>query len=317
MSNLKPIHLPQLIASWDSFNTDALNIAELTGRYFVKHFKSLVGKHFKMVIQKAPFVFFQFMDEPQKELWLSLCNLAPLIYQTTIPRMDKYLEELNQRIGLLFHHIVLMTGRWVNKPKFHMLDHLALSIAHLGNETLFSTEKFESFNSILQKALVHSNHHRPGHDLAVTFANYEAMQAILSGGSLYHQQLNGYFEASSNVTKMFQQPSISQAMGYKNPTITIIYPHRTKKKLDTQSRESIPTNLRSQFPNCQIQQIHSLVLDSKNKIQKDSFVLVSHSCNIVDNWGVILPLITLFNIKPIGITFRWNQQRLQKNALVR
>jgi hypothetical protein len=286
MSNLQPKDLPQLIASWDSFNTDALNLAELNGRYFVKHFKSLVGKHFKMVIQKAPFVFFQFMDEPQKELWLMLCNLGPIIYQTTITRMDEYLVELNQRIGLLFHHIVLMTGRWVNKPKFHMLDHLPLSIEHLGNACLFSTEKFESFNSILRKASVHSNHHRPGHDLAVTFANYEAMRAVLSGGSLYHHQLNGYFEASSNVTNMFQKPTISQAMGYKNPNKTLIYPHRTKKKLDTPSRVSIPTILRSQFPNGQIEQIHSLVLDSKNKTEKESFVLVSQLCNIVYRWGV-------------------------------
>ncbi|KNZ63537.1 hypothetical protein VP01_11305g1, partial [Puccinia sorghi] len=48
MCSLKPKNLSQLIASCESFNPDALDLAHISGKYFVKHFKSLVGKHFKM-----------------------------------------------------------------------------------------------------------------------------------------------------------------------------------------------------------------------------------------------------------------------------
>jgi len=124
MTHLKAKDLPQLIASWESFNTDSLDLAELKGKYFVKHFKSLVGKHFKMVIQMVPFVFYQFMDQSERELWSSLCHLAPYVYQTSILNLEEYFEELKAKIQLFLHHVIKMSARWTNKTKFHMLLHL-------------------------------------------------------------------------------------------------------------------------------------------------------------------------------------------------
>ncbi|KNZ46491.1 hypothetical protein VP01_7219g2, partial [Puccinia sorghi] len=40
----------------------------------------------------------------------------------------------------------------VEKPKFHMLVHFPHSIRIFGPESLFATEKFESFNSVLRKS---------------------------------------------------------------------------------------------------------------------------------------------------------------------
>ncbi|KNZ47346.1 hypothetical protein VP01_6487g1, partial [Puccinia sorghi] len=158
MFSLKPKNLSQQIASWEIFNPDALDLAYILGKYFVKHFKGLVGKHFKM----------------QCELWSLLCHLAPYVFQTSISNLEQYLETNEQKIETFLHNVIKMSAN------FHMLVHLPHSIRRFCPASLFAKEKFESFNSVLRKASVNSNRHRPGRDLAVTFANYESIQAVLS-----------------------------------------------------------------------------------------------------------------------------------------
>ncbi|KNZ61746.1 hypothetical protein VP01_1362g4 [Puccinia sorghi] len=273
MIRLKAKDLSQLIASWESFNKESLDLAELNGKYFVRHFKSLVGKHFKKAIQMIPFVFYQFMDSAERELWSSLCHLAPYVYQTSIINLEDYLQELSQKIDIFLHHVIKMSAKWVNKPKFHMLIHLPHSIRRFGPASLFATEKFESYNSILRKASVHSNRHRPGRDLAITFANYECMRAVLSGATLYNNDTKSYFQPSSNITDMFQAPIIQQSMGYNEDIDTLkIYPHQTHRKLDSASKLPTPKELQDIYPTKNIKQIHSLIIDPKNTVKRKTFV---------------------------------------------
>ena len=53
-----------------------------------------------------------------------------------------------------------------------------------------------------------------------------------------------------------------------------IYPQQTLKKIDSGSELLVQTQLEEKFPNKKIQQIHSLLLDPKNTIRKDTFVQV-------------------------------------------
>ncbi|KNZ61747.1 hypothetical protein VP01_1362g5 [Puccinia sorghi] len=255
------------------FNKESLDLAELNGKYFVKHFKSLVGKHFKKAIQMIPFIFYQFMDSAERELWSLLCHLALYVYQTSILNLEDYLKELSQKIDIFLHHVIKMSAKWVNKPKFHMLIHLPHSIRRFGPAYLFATEKFESYNSILQKASVHSNRHRPGRDLAINFSNYECMQAVLT---LYNNDTKSYFQTSSNITDMFQAPIIQHSMGYNEDIYTLkIYPQKTHKKLDSASKLPTPKKLQEIYPTKKIKQIHSLIIEPKNTIKRKTFVQVS------------------------------------------
>ena len=138
-------------------------------------------------------------------------SLSPCVFQTSIHNLEEYLAELEQKIDIFLHHVIKMSARWVNKPKFHMLVHLPHSIRRYGPASLFATEKFESFNSILRKASIHSNRHRPGRDLAVTFANYESMRAVLAGATIYDHKYQCYFDPSSSITDMNKHPIIQQS----------------------------------------------------------------------------------------------------------
>ncbi|KAA1078931.1 hypothetical protein PGTUg99_005723 [Puccinia graminis f. sp. tritici] len=159
----------------ESFNTSSLNMPKLQPKYLVSHVKSLIGKEFKIFLQAAPFILFPFMDEDQREIWISLCTLSSYAFQTHINNMEDFQLNLRKHTANFFYRIIRVTAQWVNKPKFHILLHLADSIRRFGPATLFSTEKFESYNGVLRTASTHSNRICPGRDIAIKFANFHAL----------------------------------------------------------------------------------------------------------------------------------------------
>ncbi|KAI8448108.1 hypothetical protein BY996DRAFT_8690975 [Phakopsora pachyrhizi] len=72
--------------------------------------------------------------------------------------------------------LISTNAQWVNKPKFHMLIHLRQSIERFGPTSLFATEKYESYNGVVQQASIHSNRQSPFHDIATSFQNYAALR---------------------------------------------------------------------------------------------------------------------------------------------
>ncbi|KNF03330.1 hypothetical protein PSTG_03598 [Puccinia striiformis f. sp. tritici PST-78] len=157
MGRITPTQLPQLEARWRAFNTDGLNIPPIQPRYMIAHWKSFVGKEFRVVLQAAPFVMFPFMDTDLKLIWSALCALGSYVFQTCIKDMDTYIRELKNHIQHFEFHLVKMSGRWANKPKIHMIIHLEESILRFGPASLFATEKFKSFNGIVRENSIHSN----------------------------------------------------------------------------------------------------------------------------------------------------------------
>ncbi|EFP92743.2 uncharacterized protein PGTG_18762 [Puccinia graminis f. sp. tritici CRL 75-36-700-3] len=250
MNSLKPTEKDELIGLWRSFETDALNIPSLKPVGLVKYYSSLIGKDFKVIVQAAPFLFFQFMDGPRKNIWHALCHLAPLVFQTHITDMDEFLSELKIRIDTFLYHIIKSSAQWINKPKFHMLLHLPESIRLYGPATLFATEKFESYNGIMRNASVHSNRHSPGHDIAITFSSYHSFRQILSGSTFYDSKKKTLTKASTQVTDVFTlNPNIQTTFGYNYSTLnpTASYPSIRKENVSKADILAVPEDLRSHY----------------------------------------------------------------------
>ncbi|KAI7937024.1 hypothetical protein MJO28_015923 [Puccinia striiformis f. sp. tritici] len=70
-NTIKPKQANDLLGTWQSFITDSLDLPVLNAAYMYKHHRSMIGKDFKILLQCAPFVFYQFMNEPQQDLWQS------------------------------------------------------------------------------------------------------------------------------------------------------------------------------------------------------------------------------------------------------
>ncbi|OAV96501.1 hypothetical protein PTTG_00959 [Puccinia triticina 1-1 BBBD Race 1] len=277
MKALAPAHIPEVMARYQSFNTKALNIPSLQPRYLTRHYGNFIGKDFKVVLQTAPFVLFEYMTDHERLLWSSLCQLAPLIFETRIKDMETYLSELTLRIRSFVFLLIKGTAQWVNKPKFHMLLHLPDAIRRFGPATLFATEKFESYNGILRNASIHSNRQSPSKDIGVTFADFSNLWLLYSGGYFWVKEHQNYQTAATSVPHLFENnDSIQKAMGY-NPSVLVdssdFNPSVRDYKLPAAQRFVVPPSLASHLPGCSWQQVAEINQSSKSVVKVGSFVL--------------------------------------------
>ena len=93
MKGLNATQKSELLALWNSFNTNSLNIPSIRPTSMVQYCSSLIGKEFKIILQSAPFLFFRFMTPSQINIWSFLCHLGTLIFQAHIENMDSYILE--------------------------------------------------------------------------------------------------------------------------------------------------------------------------------------------------------------------------------
>lgn len=68
-----------------------------------------------------------------------------------------------------------------------MIDH----IHRFGPAICFQTEAFESYNAIIRAWSIHSNHHAPSHDIALSAAAFYRVRHIISGGYILHRNEDG------------------------------------------------------------------------------------------------------------------------------
>jgi thymidine kinase len=279
MSKIKAGQTNRLVVRYHSFNTNGLNILSLKASYMTKHFANFVGKEFKVVPQAAPFVFFDDMDDGERALWISLCKLSPLIFATRIEDMNNYIQELEAHIQKFLLLLAGTTAHWVNKPKVHLLLHLLESIRCFGPGSLFATKKFESYNSILRKASIHSNRWSPGRDIAVTFANFRNIFHLLLGGYYKDNKTGKHVQAATAVTEVFSEnPMVQRTMGMSleaGADQADGFPNEWVCKVASSMRVAILVDLAEFVQVFELTQLSQVNLILREVILAGSFMLVS------------------------------------------
>lgn len=182
----------------------------------VQYCGSLVGKEFRVVLQAAPFILFPYISQESRHVWTLLAHLGSYIFQTKITNKEKYLSELKVVTNQFLNTLIHQTAQWTNKPKVHMLTHLAYSIQRFGPASLFSTEKEESYNGNVREASVHSNRQSPGRDIANTFNDLRLLKTLLTGSYFHDSKLKVDARAGPGVLKFFSIPEIQKGLGW-NP----------------------------------------------------------------------------------------------------
>jgi hypothetical protein len=238
--------LLELIGRLQSFNTNSLNIPLLKPNYLITHSQSLIGKDFKIFLQAIPFIFFPIMNDEERALWHSLARLSSYIFQSHISNMATYLTELQHHIQIFMSKVISFTAQWINKPKFHHLYDLPQSILRCGGPaSLFSTEKFESYNGVLRHSSAHSNKQAPAKDIAINFSNYQALRFLLSGGAMYNKETQKATTCSPEILNLFENSrTIQKSFGYNvdllNPSKEFPFAKQTKSQV---TNPSVPTSL--------------------------------------------------------------------------
>ncbi|KAK7045374.1 hypothetical protein VNI00_007623 [Paramarasmius palmivorus] len=187
----KDAQLETLKHRLSSFDVSGLGISPLNGHTLVQYAGSLVGRDFRVIAQVAPFVLHGLIPDEPYQTWLSLSRLIPMIWQPVIEDIDQYCASLKKEIDAFLLQTAKWTGRWFNKPKFHILLHLPDHIRRFGPAILFATEAFESFNAVIRAKSVHSNRQAPSRDIALAFAQGNRIRHLLSEGMFKERDIDG------------------------------------------------------------------------------------------------------------------------------
>ncbi|KAI0054859.1 hypothetical protein BV25DRAFT_1766987, partial [Artomyces pyxidatus] len=171
-----------LKARISGLDVTGLGIPQPRGSTLVQYAKSLTGQDFRVILQIAPSVLQGLIPDTHYEAWLTLCRLAPLVYQPRIVNLDEYMDRLEDAISDFLAATALWTTQWFNKPKFHLLVHLPEHIRRFGPAILYATEAFESYNFVIRLRSINSNRHTPSIDIARAFNHLHAVRHLVSGG---------------------------------------------------------------------------------------------------------------------------------------
>ncbi|KAG8796301.1 hypothetical protein FRC12_000716, partial [Ceratobasidium sp. 428] len=166
-----------------SVNLGGLNLPKMSARYVCQYRGSLIGKHFKTLVQVMSFVTHDLLPAPVLTAWLLMGRLSALLWYTAIDNIKAYLDELQSVINdFLLKTAECSPSIMILKPKFHFLVHLPMYIKRFGPALLFSTERFESFNGVFRAASTFSNRQAPSRDIAQRFGDLDRVKHIASGG---------------------------------------------------------------------------------------------------------------------------------------
>ncbi|KAH9820292.1 hypothetical protein DFH28DRAFT_1218255 [Melampsora americana] len=277
ISSLSPAELLAVQGRWQAFQIEGLNVAPIQPRNMVHYANSLLGKDFRVVLQAAPFVFFEFLPDNYRHCWIALVHLASLVLQNTIFNKETYIRDLKIVIHRFLNRLVGINAQWTNKPKFHILTHLAVSVERFGPPSLFATEKMEAQNGVTRAASVHSNRHAPGKDIANRFNDERLLRMLVSGGSFFDTKLQTRAVASTLFCNLFKEREIRHGLGLHLPSENNLTAKVavTKGHLATVGSDSVPQELQRKWPNSQWNQCQQVVLIDGRKVTCGTFVLVN------------------------------------------
>ncbi|KAI9434849.1 hypothetical protein H4582DRAFT_1818227 [Lactarius indigo] len=111
----------------DSLDISGLQLPgakHLAGNTLVQYAGSLTGQDFHIIAQVAPFVLYDLVPDVCFDVWVSLSNLIPIVWQAEIPNIDEYIAHLEIAIQEFHYRIIRWTPCWFNKAKYHVILHL-------------------------------------------------------------------------------------------------------------------------------------------------------------------------------------------------
>ncbi|KAG1863736.1 hypothetical protein F4604DRAFT_1929149 [Suillus subluteus] len=184
----------------DNINKDGLNSPTLGAEYICRYSGSLIGKHFKSLAQLMPFLIYDLVPSTVLNGWTVIGQLVVLLWHTRIDDIEEYLTRLTRTIDDFLNISVQCAPSIIlTKSKFHFLLHIPAYIRRFGPPILFSTEHFESFNSVFRLSCVHSNRQAPSRDSCNAFAYNDILKHVATGGFWMESKSKRWMHAAPGV----------------------------------------------------------------------------------------------------------------------
>ncbi|KIO17254.1 hypothetical protein M407DRAFT_33083 [Tulasnella calospora MUT 4182] len=265
-----------------SINSEGLNIPKISAKYMCAYSGSLIGKHFKTIAQIIPFIVYDLVPKDVLHAWQAIGELVVLLWHTEIPDVGKYLQELQAAIDKFLHLAAKCAPSiLVSKPKFHFLVHLPEFIERFGPAIIFSTERYESFNSVFRLTCIHSNRQAPSRDSCQRMAYVDSMKHVVTGGFWYSAVHQRWVKAGSAVHELLNTaPELISLLAIPaNPSsfivgaATLFPPPKEPRKVTSTS--AAPSNTQQGLQSVEGQAISSAPPESVNQQHQATDALAS------------------------------------------
>ncbi|KAF8997349.1 hypothetical protein BDZ89DRAFT_778528 [Hymenopellis radicata] len=163
-----------------STDLDGLTVPPIRAAYMMQYRKSLIGKHFKTLMQTMPFHVHDICTPEQFQLVQAVGALGSVLWVGEIKDMETYLADLEVLIGnVLDAFDAVDPSKMIAKIKLHLLPHLIQDIRRFGPAVRNSTEIYECYNAIFRLCSILSNHQAPSRDISIKFSSIAASSIYL------------------------------------------------------------------------------------------------------------------------------------------
>ncbi|KAG9120298.1 hypothetical protein FRC07_004256 [Ceratobasidium sp. 392] len=181
--------------------------------YICRYPGSLIGTHFRFVIQLIPFALRGLIPPELLRVWLVLGRLTVLLWHKRIPNMDEYCNELTTFIDDFLHAVSTFDPLTITtKAKLHILTHAPFHVRRFGPLLGPDSERYEAFNSNFRLLSVLSTRLAPSHDAAQAFARIDRLAHVASGGWWYNAKHGRYVQAGPAILQHMRQDSKSREL---------------------------------------------------------------------------------------------------------
>lgn len=223
-----------------SLDTDGLNVPKINADYMCQYSGSLIGKHFKTVAQIMEFAAHGLIPDSVLKAWRIIGALVVLLWHTKIDNIETYtvssvplersraeadMSYMEAELSRTIEDFLNVTAECspsilISKPKFHFLVHLPFFIRRFGIALIFSTERYESFNSVFRSTCILSNRQAPSLDSCEQFADFDVMKHVATGGSWYHAATKRWVHAGPDVIqRVKKRKELSKLLGWTSDQV--------------------------------------------------------------------------------------------------
>ncbi|KAL9931874.1 hypothetical protein V8E36_009189 [Tilletia maclaganii] len=185
---------------------------KIRGAYMAKHVQSLVGKDLKRLCQVMHWA----LSHTDVDETIHLTSLLQRFY-TAYTRV--YPEAL------------------IKKPKLHVLSHAIEDIQRFGPLPIVSSERFESFNTIIRESSVLSNRKNASRDIARRVADEEMMCDLIAGASFMDQTSKTRRRVGAGISNMLTTEHRARKFFYEAYCLTRLAAHVDAGAVQPATRE--------------------------------------------------------------------------------
>ncbi|KAF8595905.1 hypothetical protein BDV93DRAFT_563902 [Ceratobasidium sp. AG-I] len=172
--------------------------------YICRYCGSLVGKHFRFVIQLIPFALYDLVKPSLLRIWLTLGQLTALLWYSSFPTMDSYIEKLSSLVDDFLHAVAATDPAvLIEKAKLHILVHAPFFARRFGPLPGPDSEHYESNNSIFRMCSILSNRSAPSLDTATTFSKMDRVYHVAMGGWWFDKTQGKHVRAGVAIREHF------------------------------------------------------------------------------------------------------------------